>query len=100
MKFEALDPHLNFGREEAVQRHEFTPRTHDFELNLQPSSKKSGQNDTAEPASSRLKGIHGWFFTTGRHDFWPKSRGFIDILCKLVGKSRGKSHESETPYKH
>jgi hypothetical protein len=60
-----LDPHSNFGREEAVPRHEFKPNTQ-F---LQPTTKKSGQNDTAAPASSRLKSIYGWSLLPGDTTF-------------------------------
>jgi hypothetical protein len=45
------------------------PRTHDFGPNLQPPSKKSGQNDTAEPASSWLKSIYGWSLLPGDTTF-------------------------------
>jgi hypothetical protein len=60
-----LDPHSNFGREEAVPRHEFTPEHTIFTAD----NKKSGQNDTAEPASSRLKSIYGWSLLLGDTTF-------------------------------
>jgi hypothetical protein len=53
----------------------------------------SGQNETAEPASSRPKGIYGWSLLPGDTTFYA-TRHFMQISS---GRSRGKSRESETP---
>jgi hypothetical protein len=61
----------------------------------------SGQNDTAEPAFSRLKSIYGWSLLPGDTTFatnfgqnsW-QTRHFMQISS---GQIRGKSRESETP---
>jgi hypothetical protein len=56
--------------------------------NLQPPSKKSGQNDTPEPASSRPKSIYSWSLLPGDTTFattcGQKVVALSIFLCKLL----------------